>query len=482
MTTTSDPFLRFTNERSFIQVRNIVTGVAVFLNKTPLLIQRDSDFSFVLKNDTYVGYYKYADVLSPESEDIDELLNIILQWVDTQSFRDNELDREADRIIDVRTNLPNSTTKLLESVIAGAVSTYDPTQRRVEMRLSSTDADSRLVRQTREYVPVTFIAKTAVVMEATLRSRATDVNDVMSRVGIFEDVIDLTVPNTGPRTGFFFEAEHIAVEPYAVMRAVYRHQGEAPDERVVMTDWNVDPLNGTGGSGFTLDPTVPQLWVFNWDPVTRLMRMGVAVQDNVYYAHEFGRVGPRIDTPNAPVRWEIEHTGGTAPTESGVMFQGSASVFSMETSIISMVSIDVGLTRKTNNDFEAVVPLLSFRLKQNCNRARLSARKLVVMNTTSSGVGKWELVLNPDTLDEATYEPLQDSFSEFSNTETATSGGKVVATGFVFDAGVSVIDLKDKNIFASSSIAGVPDVVSLRLINISGVLDVLSGVEWDERG
>jgi len=90
-------------------------------------------------------------------------------------------------------------------------------------------------------------------------------------------------------------------------------------------------------------------------------------------------------------------------------------------------------------------------------------------------------VLNPDTLDEATYEPLQDSFSEFSNTETATSGGKVVATGFVFDAGVSVIDLKDKNIFASSSIAGVPDVVSLRLINISGVLDVLSGVEWDER-
>jgi hypothetical protein len=473
-------FVDFLNDNSYIKLRNNNTSVTVFLTKANLLIQRDSAASFLVRNDNYTAYVKYADVNSPTSADIDDLIAKLVTWVDgfyassTQQTLDTTSLEELNKNY-LRTAV--TATAIDELTYANASSTYDASTMSTSMDIT-VDPGSRIVRQSREYVPAIFVAQAIVIAQATLHDgNVTDF--VTSRVGAFEDNYDITVNSTTSGRGAFFEFNFSTGTISVVLRS-NDGAGNQSDTKVVSSSWNIDVLDGTGASGLTLDATTPTFYAVDWDPVEGRVKMGVLVANRVYYCHEF----TGITKFNVPVRWELTQTDPDSatdvPSAAAAMIQGKGAVYHIVDSALVAKSIDAGITKKVNNDQGLTVPLISVRLLEENNRARLSLKRLIVFNTASGGIGRWELVLNA-TLTGASFSAVTDSLTEISTAETDATGGKVMASGFVSDDGMEVIDLTDNDIYATASIPGVSDVLTLRVTNVSGFLEMLSGAHWYER-
>lgn len=55
-------------------------GVVIYYVKAHLMIQKMSEGSFMLKNDSVINYYRYSDVMEPVSTNLDDLLHKIASW------------------------------------------------------------------------------------------------------------------------------------------------------------------------------------------------------------------------------------------------------------------------------------------------------------------------------------------------------------------------------------------------------------------
>ena len=487
---TQQPYIRFTNDRQFIQVRNTQTGVVVFMNKSSLLIQRDSSVSLLLKNDSYLGYYKYTDVEFPTTATIDELIDQLVTWVS----EDPSTTSGADALLNIRNNYKASgELALVELASANASSSHGETSDALTEMTVTTDPGTRIVRQSREYLPTVFVEKVIVVAQARL-SDGSGSDFVTSRVGVFEDQFDVSaVDNTTSGRGLFFEHDMSSGSTWAVFRS--NVGGVQTDVRVLSEDWIVDPLDGQGSSGYTFDPTVTHLYSVEYDPLTERARLGLLEGGSMIYCHEFGRVGDKVPamTMHAPVRWELTQTDPEStdgPSASATMQQGRATVFHPSTessdgrSNPSVRSAYVGADKEVINTVGESRPIFSLRLKEEANRAKLAAVKLTVVNTSAGGVGRWELVENA-TFDAADTEfedvDAEVSFAQFSSAETVASAGRVAASGFVMGTGVTLVDLESKGIYVSSNVAGAPETLTLRVTNVNGTLEILGGIEWIER-
>lgn len=90
--------------------------------------------------------------------------------------------------------------------------------------------------------------------------------------------------------------------------------GAAVDEAVLQANWNIDPLDGTGPSGITLDPTKSQIVVIDLQFLgVGRVRMGLQVAGSIIYAHEFNfanvNPGMYMQFGTLPIRWILSDTG-----------------------------------------------------------------------------------------------------------------------------------------------------------------------------
>jgi len=468
--------LRFNNQGAYISVVNSDTQGEVYIHKTGLLIQKDNSSSFNLKSDTFVGYYKYADVETPTTSDIDDLIRTLVKWSDAGKDEGGDSLSASEKLLNIRANYKSSASPYINEVVTGGGSSaFAPSQKLFEMTTATT-IGSRVVRQSKEYVPDAFASDVIVAAEAGLRQGDMPEN-VVARVGIFEDADDLTVnASTGGR-GVFFEHDQNADTFSLVLR---RNEGGSQVEtKVDSASFNIDAFDGSGISGYTLDLTKTNLYVFKWDSAREVLRAGILTGESVSYCHEFGRSSNVSDAlMGVPVRWEIEHTGDTAPTSTATMYQGKASVFYTDDPLVQVKALDTGTAPKTV--FDAPVPLFSLRLKESSNRAKLIPQQVNIINVATNGVAKWELVLNA-TLTDASFTDVANSFAQFSSAETAAVDGTVIASGYIVSTGLEVVDLEKNGILLVSDVAGVPDVLTLRIVHVSGTVEALGSVHWKER-
>jgi hypothetical protein len=89
------------------------------------------------------------------------------------------------------------------------------------------------------------------------------------------------------------------------------------DTVVAQADWNLDPMDGTGPSGVTLDATKSQILVIDKDWLgVGARRVGLNIHGVTYYVHAFFHAnlstGVYMTTANLPVRWSITNTGAVA--------------------------------------------------------------------------------------------------------------------------------------------------------------------------
>jgi len=336
------------------------------------------------------------------------------------------------------------------------------------------------VRQTKAYAS-TINNKFMYAVVSGVLITDTAAKNVITRMGCFDNSTDITVSGAmASGNGVFMQyTSGVGGGLSIVMRT--NISGTQVDTSVAQASWSEDAMDGTGRSGLTLSPTAENTLVFEWSALRgSVIRVGILNMGRPVWCHTFTDV--RFGSPSVPIRWSImRRDPADLVADVASMRQGAASV-------LVMGSAESPYLQRafTNDRIRAVtaanspMPIISMRLRGDANRAKALPRKLRIMNL-DQGVAKWRLVLNPTTLTGANFVNVGDgSYVQFSEDETAMGSGVIIASGFFSEADLQAIELNDKNVALCADIAGNPDVLTLAVQYLRGVVTVSASIEWAE--
>ena len=254
--------------------------------------------------------------------------------------------------------------------------------------------------------------------------------------------------------------------------------GAASDARTVnQTNWNGDKLDGTGASGYTLDPSKAQiLWMdFEWLGVGSV-RCGFIINGQYIVCHTFNNANDitnvYMTTAILPVRYEIKTVTSAV----------AASMKAICCSVVSeggfeQTSIDHVARRTTafaNIDTAAFYPIVSIRLASGRTGAVVLPNRTQFLPLTSQN---YEVALIKNaTLTAATWAATvpSDSNVDYDVAATALSGGTIVQTDYVTSTGsggtinTSSTVSYNWDLQLGATIAGVSDTLTLAVRTVSG--------------
>lgn len=259
--------------------------------------------------------------------------------------------------------------------------------------------------------------------------------------------------------------------------------GSPVDTKVSQADWNIDPLDGTGPSGLTLDATKSQIgiWDLEWLGVGRV-RVGFAINGAFVYCHEFNHAnvsaGVYMSTPNLPLRYEIENdgTGAASGLEcicSTIMSEGGTQT--------------VGILRHADSGAVSSMvagtayAMLGIRLKSTHLGATINIESLSAIATTPNDAAHWELILNPTVAGTFTYADQTNSAVQIATgalTNTVTGGTKLTG-GFFSTALPPTLAIPNARRLGST-ISGTADRIVLVVTPITNNITVDTALTWRE--
>jgi hypothetical protein len=290
--------------------------------------------------------------------------------------------------------------------------------------------------------------------------------------------------------------------------------GSVMENRVQQASWNIDPMEGAGQSGITLDPTKNQIFVIDlqWLAVGRV-RTGFQIGGALWYVHEFTHAntatGAYMRTANLPVRWEVVNTAdgprvriGYFDDDNGVFFEVQATgTISCETICVEIES-EGGQQDATGYTFRAgtagtqvacansatLTPVFSIRLRDTFNsltyRGHVKPSNLEALVSTNACY--YEVVLNA-TLTGATFaNNAESTYSgvEYDTAATAYSGGTVIESGY-FGAGAGSARLGgstglSSKLLLARTYANVRDTLTFVARGVSGTSNVALTLDFTE--
>ena len=269
--------------------------------------------------------------------------------------------------------------------------------------------------------------------------------------------------------------------------------GQAVDQVMSQSAWNLDKFDGTGASGITLDKTKAQISVidFQWLGAGRV-RAGFDVNGKLYYCHEFLNANVSssvyISNPTLPIRYRIENVSAVAAStleqicctvQSEAGYDPKALVFTADrgTQVLSGATTDVTL------------PLVTIRLKSNYTGSYVVPKTAHIVCTTTVDLGfRWSLVLNPvfGPVDNAVWRDAMSSSIEYDvdrNYTNALTGGVVIASGYGSDSSNTVeIDSIVDALPFGSSIDGVCDELTfaVQVLQTQTTESYVASMTWKE--
>jgi hypothetical protein len=300
-------------------------------------------------------------------------------------------------------------------------------------------------------------------------------------------ILGAAVANVRRRVGYFDGNNGVFLQQTstAVSLVVRSSTGGSPsDSPINQASWNIDPMDGTGPSGKTLDLSKSQILYIDleWLGVGRV-RCGFVIDGKLYYAHAFytANLSPTVYTATAalPVRWEIANTAASAgatldcncasvASEGGTEYPGT------------LTGIDRGTTLRsfTVGEGTTLRPILGVRATSAYTRMTAYPEFLEVLCTSNSSSGfRWVLLLNPTFTGGAApvwTSVSPDSGLEYDITRSGiVNGGYPVASGY--GIGVVESELRQRNISLGATIAGVRDEYVLAISQLTGAVESYVG-------
>jgi len=288
--------------------------------------------------------------------------------------------------------------------------------------------------------------------------------------------------------GYFVRKDEAGVAALVELSSV---SGGIVENAIPQSSWNIDPFDGTGPSGITLDFTKAQiLWIdMEWLGVGTV-RTGFVVDGQLLPAHYFQHANivdsTYIATACLPFRYEIENIssaiGGslkqicsTAISEGGYTLTGEQ--HSVSTPITSPYPLATAGT---------YYPVIALRLKST----RLDAISLVT-GLTLLGAGNnetyaWRVVSRATVTGGAWNTVSASTPVEHNLTGTSSTGGTVIASGFTnaSNQGTPIIDILKGSLFANqlerNPFSATPFEVVLEVAPASNTQQIFASVNWED--
>lgn len=147
--------------------------------------------------------------------------------------------------------------------------------------------------------------------------------------------------------------------------------GVAVTTEVSQASWNIDPFDGTGPSGVTLDITKTHILLIDIQALyVGRVRMGFDIDGVAYWAHQFvhanSNARPYIAYASLPVHWEIVNTAGAASASTmygiccSVWSSGGESLFEMDGYPFAYSNTTAGISLSTRRPVLSLRPRATF--------------------------------------------------------------------------------------------------------------------------
>ena len=348
---------------------------------------------------------------------------------------------------------------------AGGSTTYLPNEATVRLDVTGT-LGAETVRQSFRSFPYQPGKGLLVLATFVMNTAKTGLRQ---RIGYF---------NT--QNGVFFQQNDSALAFVLRSNSIPTPGTPSDDRTVTQANWNGDKLDGTGVSGYTLDPTKAQiLWMdFEWLGVGSV-RCGFIINGEYIVCHTFNNANDiasvYMTTAILPVRYEITNVAGTGSSSSlkqicsTVISEGGYQQASIE-------HVARRTTVFTNIDTAATFyPIVSIRLASGRTGSVVIPNRLQFLPLTSQNY-EVALLKNP-TLTGATWAATvpSDSNVDYDDAATAISAvGTIVQTEYVTSTGSGgtqgTSSLSDYNwdLQLGTSLAGTSDIYTVAVRTVDG--------------
>lgn len=268
----------------------------------------------------------------------------------------------------------------------------------------------------------------------------------------------------------------------------------SPSETIVpVSAWNIDKLDGTGPSGFTLDITKAQiLWMdIEWLGVGTV-RCGFVIDGKFVHCHSFHHANrlasTYITTASLPLRYEINNkaaTSGSATMKqicSSVISEGGYELRGLQQTIGTSI-----VTPKVLTSRGVFYPVATIRLKADRKDAIVILTALSVL-AKSAGYYNWKVVASGVTSGgTGTWISAgDDSAVEYKLDATAITGGRTLASGYftTSNQGSTQVDILKEALFKfqleRDSLNNVLYELTLVVGSDTNTTDVYGSMDWEE--
>jgi hypothetical protein len=295
----------------------------------------------------------------------------------------------------------------------------------------------------------------------------------------------------GAANGYYLELNNSTVS-FVERSSV---SGSLVNTPVAQANWNVDPMDGSGPSGITLDLTKAQILFMDLEWLgVGTVRIGFVINGNFYVCHKFHHANlitsTYITTASLPLRYEITNTAATA--SSSRLKQICSTVLSEGGYQLTGLQQAVGIPVTTPRNLPVAgtfYPIVSIRLKTSPNRldAIVIATAISVVATTS-GHYNWQVVASGITGAGTWVNAPGDSSVQYNILGTSLTGGRILASGFfgVSNQGSTQVDILKEALFKTQlerdSFTSTPYELTILVASDvgGGGGNVLASMDWEE--
>ena len=297
----------------------------------------------------------------------------------------------------------------------------------------------------------------------------TEEANVIKRVGLFNDT-----------DGIFFEVNGTSDNYFVIEKG-------GVETRVAQSSWNYDSLDGLGPSGATLDMAAVQIIVldFAWLGIGTV-RVGFLIGGLVHYVHAFhhanesGETSVYMRSPNLPMRYSIQGSGG-----GGTMRQICCCVVSEgqtdPTTYQTYISREDDLRSTTADDVKA---LIAIRLQSGIAGEIAEVEKISVTSTGNEDT-EWFLAYNPTlsgtTWDAQTWTAIPNTGLEYTLIDVGgnpdvSDRGSAIAGGYIGDDQNAVLEaISPSSRHLGTAIDGTRDVLCLCVYTLASGTGAYAG-------
>lgn len=359
------------------------------------------------------------------------------------------------------------------STATGGTATFDANAGLVDLAVTAASGSS-VIRETTKcfsYQP----GKSLLVMSTfTLNPAKTNLRQ---RIGYY-----------GAANGMYLELDNTTLS--FVERS--SSTGTLAETRVAQSNWNIDPLNGTGPSNLTLDPTKSQiLWMdIEWLGLGTV-RMGFVINGKFIHCHSFHHANiitsTYITTASLPLRYEITNTAATASAStlkqvcSTILSEGGYELRGLQQAIGTTITAPYALTTAGT-----YYPIISLRLKSTALDAIVIPTALSILGATANANYNWRVVASATTTGGTWTSAGTESSVEYNLTGTATTGGRILAQGYFSSTNQSTasVDILKEALFKfqleRNGLTATPYELSLVVTAGTATSNVHASMDWEE--